>query len=65
MMHDCIQSIKLEIFQNQSEIIHKQASVIDELFLILCQHLSAEELDRLPVIDSINEIASIRKELEL
>lgn len=41
-------------------ITHMQADVIDELFILLSQHITAEELDNLPVIGKINEIAKLK-----
>ena len=57
--------IKLEIFESQSEIIRLQSEVIDELFRLLALHLEAEELDSLPVLEKMNEAATIRAELDL
>ena len=58
-------SIALELFENQSEIIRLQSEVIDELFRLLSQHLSALELDKLPVLDKIDRAASLRAEHDL
>jgi len=52
-----------EVVHQQSEIIGIQSGVIDELFSLLAQHITAEELDRLPVIARINEAATIRREM--
>ena len=40
-------SIALELFESQSEIIRIQSEVIEELFNLLSQHLTALELDKL------------------
>lgn len=48
-----------------TEITKLQAEVIDDLFLLLMQHITAEEADRLPVIDKINRAATIRREVGL
>lgn len=64
MMNDAIKEIKLEIFESQSEIIRLQSDVIDELFRLLLQHVTAEELDRLPVLEKMNRAATIRAELD-
>lgn len=58
-------SIALELFENQSEIIRIQSEVIEELFNLLSQHLTALELDKLPVIDKIDRAASLRAEHDL
>lgn len=54
----------VEIVETQNAIIRLQSKVIDELFLLLSQHIAAEELDRLPCIDMINEAAQIRHSIE-
>lgn len=46
----------------QEKIISLQSDVIDELFLLLMQHISADDADALPVIAKINEAAVIRRE---
>lgn len=48
----------------QNEIIRIQSNVIDELFRLLSQHVTLEELDSLPVIAEINLAAQIRAEIE-
>jgi hypothetical protein len=52
-----------EIVHQQREIIEIQSGVIEELFGLLAQHITAEEADRLPVVARINEAARIRKEM--
>ena len=47
----------VELVDGLNHIIKKQSDVISELFRLLSQHISAEELDNLKVIDDINEIA--------
>lgn len=54
----------VEVVDRQNEIIQIQSGVIDELFRLLSQHLTAEELDALPVIAEINHAAKIRAEIE-
>lgn len=58
-------SIAFELFESQSEIIRIQSEVIEELFNLLSQHLTALELDKLPVIDKIDRAASLRAEHDL
>lgn len=53
----------LETVERQNSIIRIQSDVIDELFRLLLQHISAEEADNLPVIQKINTAASLRKEV--
>jgi hypothetical protein len=54
----------LEIVERQTEIIKIQSDAIDELFILLMQHIGAQEADRLPVIAKINQAAEIRREIE-
>lgn len=54
----------LEVVERQNEIIQIQSGVIDELFILLMQHIGAEEADRLPCLDRINHAAEIRREIE-
>lgn len=54
----------LEVLEKQNDIIRIQSEIIDELFLDLMQYITAEEADRLPVVDRINRAAEIRREIE-
>ena len=54
----------VEVVDRQNEIIQIQSGVIDEFFRLLSQHLTAAELDALPVIAEINHAAQIRAEIE-
>lgn len=58
-------STALKLFESQSEIIRIQSEAIEELFNLLSQHLTALELDKLPVIDKIDRAASLRAEHDL
>ena len=53
----------LEVVERQNAIIRIQSGVIDELFRLLLQHISADEADSLPVIQKINTAASLRREV--
>lgn len=53
----------LKVVEWQDAIIRIQSTVIDELFLLLMQHINAEEADRLPVLDKIDTAAKIRQDL--
>lgn len=53
----------LKFVERQNAIIRIQSGVIDELFLLLMQHISAEEVDSLPCIARINQAAEIRSEI--
>lgn len=50
----------LKVVEQQNTIIRLQAGVIDELFLLLMQHISADEADALPCVGTINQAAQIR-----
>jgi predicted nucleic acid-binding protein len=53
----------VEVVERQNEIITIQSGVIDELFRLLSQHITAAELDALSVIAEINHAAQIRAEI--
>lgn len=54
----------VEVVERQNAIIKIQSGVIDELFLLLMQHISAEEAGELPCIARINQAAEIRAGIE-
>lgn len=45
----------VEVVARQSEALAIEAGIIDDLFSVLCQHLSAEELENLPALERIRE----------
>ena len=49
----------VEVVEKQSSVISIQAGVIRDLFNLLSQYMSAEELDALPEVDRINIAAQI------
>lgn len=49
----------VEVVEKQSSVISIQAGVIRDLFNLLSQYMSAEELDALPEVDRINTAAKI------
>lgn len=53
-----------EVVERQSVIISIQSGVINDLFQLLSQHISADELDALPVVARINVAADMRMEAE-
>lgn len=55
----------LKVVEQQNAIIRIQSGVIDELFLLLMQHISTEEADALPCIDRISQAAQIRARIGL
>ena len=58
------ETLSAKIYDNQSEIIRLQSEIIDELFYVVCQHVTAEELVALPAIEKIDRAAKIRTHLE-
>jgi len=52
------------IIESQDEIIDLQAGVISTLLHLLHQHMSAAEMDELPVVEDINKAAALRREME-
>lgn len=51
----------LETVEKLNVIISIQSGVINELFALLMQHISADEADALPVVARINEAADLRQ----
>jgi len=45
------------------QVIRIQSDIIDDLFLLLMMHISAEEADALPVIKKVNSAAKLRQEI--
>lgn len=52
-----------EAFEQLNSIAQLQAEVISELFMLLSQHISAEELDDLAVVGKINLAAELKKDV--
>lgn len=52
----------LKVVEDQSAVISIQAGVINELFQLLGQYMSAEELDALPQVARINRAAKLVSE---
>lgn len=53
----------LNTLAKQSEIIKMQNDIIDELFILLMQHISTEDIDKLSVKEKIRETTSIYLDL--
>lgn len=51
----------VELIEKQNMIIKEQADIIDGLFLLLLQHISAKELDGTKEIEKINHVAMLRE----
>lgn len=54
----------LETVEKLNAIIDIQSGVINELFALLMQHISADEADALPAVKRINEAASLRQRID-
>lgn len=55
----------INIVETLNAIIRLQSTIIDELFVLLAQHITVDELNELPVIDKINEVAKLRVDVDL
>ncbi|MBE6014701.1 MAG: hypothetical protein E7241_04970 [Lachnospiraceae bacterium] len=53
-----------QVFDSQSEIIKLQSEIIDELFCVVCQYITAEELVSLSAIEKIDRAARIKAHTE-
>lgn len=53
----------LKIIDTQNTIIKIQSDVINELFLLLMNHIEIKEIDNLPVINKINLAAELRRKI--
>lgn len=53
-----------EIIDTQNMIIKMQSEIIYELFGLLKQHVSVEELDNMPVVGKVNAAAKLNMEIE-
>ena len=54
----------VQAIEQMNVITRIQSEVIDELFLLLMQHISAEEAGQLLCIEKINMAAQIRRDIE-
>lgn len=54
----------VEVVETLNTIIRLQSTVIDDLFLILAQHITTEEMEQIPVVDRINEAARLRADID-
>lgn len=52
-----------ELIERQNAVIRIQSEVIDELFVLVLQHITAEEADSLPAIEKINIAAKLREKI--
>ncbi len=54
----------VEIVETQNEIIRIQSDIIDELFALLSQHLSTNEIGMLPALGKAERAVKLRKEIK-
>ena len=54
-----------EIVDVQNTIIRMQSDIINQIFLVLGQYVSMEELDNMEVLEKINEAARLRASLDV
>lgn len=53
-----------EVIERQSVIISIQSGIINDLFQLLSQYVTLDELDKMPVVAKINAAAGLRMETE-
>lgn len=53
----------LQLVEKLTSVVRIQSEVINEIFQLLMQHISAEEADALQVTQKINRAAEIMKEV--
>lgn len=53
----------VRVVESLTQVISIQSGAIDELFKLLAQHMGADEMDRLPCVERLNEAARIRRNL--
>lgn len=54
----------IEIIDTQNTIIKMQSEIIYDLFGLLKQYVSVEELDNIPAIKKVNDVARMNEEIE-
>lgn len=54
----------VELVERQNAVIKEQADIIDSLFLLLLQHTTAEELEGSNEVKRINQVATLKDNLE-
>lgn len=54
-----------ELVDRQNQIIKEQADIIDSLFLLLLQHVPAEDLDSSEEVKKINHVALLKEEINV
>ena len=54
-----------ELVYAQTQIINLQSGIIDELFQLVLQYMTIEEIDRCPLLESIKSVSELRTALDL
>ena len=53
----------VESFEVQNSIIRMQSQIINDLILILMQHEETENIDGMPFVNKINEVAKLKESI--
>ena len=53
-----------ELVEKQNMIIKEQAAIVDDLFLLLLQHISVEELNDTKETEKINHVAALKESVK-
>ena len=54
-----------ELVDKQNHIIKEQADIIERLFLLLLQHVSAEDLNNSNEVEKIGHVALLKEEINV
>lgn len=54
-----------ELVDKQNHIIKEQADIIDRLFLLLLQHVSAEDLNNSYEVEKIGHVVLLKEEINV
>lgn len=54
----------IETVEKLTEIIQLEAKIIDDMFLLLLQHISTEDAGMIDVIEKIEDAAEMQHEIE-
>jgi len=54
-----------ELVDRQNHIIKEQADIIDSLFLLLLQHVPAEDLENSYEVEKIGHVALLKEEIDV
>lgn len=54
-----------ELVDKQNHIIKEQADIIDRLFLLLLQHVSAEDLKNSNEVEKIGHVVLLKEEINV